>query len=75
MPGLLIEVKPTSKSLPSTGTCILEISIKEGFGAGEALRNTQYSGFIGDPMICSAAVATTLRQGDDHLEGALGRPG
>lgn len=75
MPGLLIEIKPIPKSLPSTGTCILEVSIKEGFGVSEALRNTQHSGFVGDPMICSAAVATTLRQGDDHLEGALGRSG
>lgn len=30
LPGLLIEIKPTSKSLPSTGTCILEVSIKDG---------------------------------------------
>lgn len=74
MPGLLIEIKPISKSLPSTGTCILEVSVKEGFGVGEALRNTALRLCWGPyDMFCSCSNNTEA--GDDHLEGALGRSG
>lgn len=57
LPGLLIEIKARYKRLPSTGTCILEVSIKEGFDVCEALRNTQHSGFVGDPTMNSPVVA------------------
>lgn len=53
--GLLTEIKTTSKRLLSTGACILEVSIKEGFGVSEAPRNTQHSGFVGDPTHSAVA--------------------
>lgn len=46
-----------SEWLPSAGTCLLEVSIKEGFGVRDEQRNTQHLKFAGDPAMPSAVVA------------------
>lgn len=56
-----------SERLPSAGTCVLEVSIKERFGVSDEQRNTQHSIFVRDLVMPSAVVAR--RKGSTEAGG------